>query len=83
MKRTMYSLAIAIFAATFISLGASCLAIAQEDGGNAVKPIPRGEWWMQRHAQKLAEVKKGGQELVFIGDSITHGWEGGGKVAEV
>jgi lysophospholipase L1-like esterase len=33
-------------------------------------------WWAERHAQKLAEVKAGPFELVFIGDSITHGWDG-------
>jgi beta-glucosidase len=37
-------------------------------------------WWMPRHEQKLAE--KAGMEqidLVWIGDSITHGWEESGK----
>lgn len=36
-------------------------------------------WWDTRHEQKLALVKQGGWDLVFIGDSITQGWEGGGK----
>lgn len=38
-------------------------------------------WWMPRHKQKLAELKsrKGNVDLLFIGDSITHGFEGGGK----
>ena len=38
-------------------------------------------WWMPRHEQKLAEAKKlkGQVDLLFIGDSITHGWETGGK----
>jgi sialidase-1 len=34
-------------------------------------------WWPGRHAQKLAEPKKG-VEVVFIGDSITQGWEKAG-----
>jgi len=38
------------------------------------------EWWLPRHEEKLAEARKlavAGQSpaLVFIGDSITQGWE--------
>jgi N-acetylglucosamine-6-sulfatase len=36
-------------------------------------------WWKKRFENKLKEVAEGGHELVFIGDSITHGWEGKGK----
>lgn len=37
-------------------------------------------WWLKRHEQKLAEVKAGADaEVVFIGDSITQGWEVAGK----
>ncbi|MES3021393.1 MAG: GDSL-type esterase/lipase family protein [Pseudomonadota bacterium] len=33
-------------------------------------------WWLPRHLEKLQEVKRNpGAELVFIGDSITQGWE--------
>ena len=38
------------------------------------------KWWMPRHEQKLEELA--GMEkvdLLMIGDSITHGWEGRGK----
>lgn len=37
------------------------------------------DWWKQRHQQKKPLAKKGGHELVFIGDSITQGWEEAGK----
>jgi len=37
------------------------------------------EWWMKRHAEKMKLVKAGGSEVVFVGDSITHGWEGNGR----
>lgn len=38
------------------------------------------DWWLPRHQQKLADAKtikeKGGKiDLLFIGDSITQGWE--------
>ena len=39
----------------------------------------RGPWWKDRHEEKLALAKQGGWELVFLGDSITHGWERNGK----
>lgn len=42
------------------------------------------DWWLPRHEQKLAEVKAhrdAGRrvDLVFLGDSITQGWENEGK----
>ena len=38
------------------------------------------KWWMPRHQEKLAEKEKMEQvDLLFVGDSITHGWENGGK----
>ena len=38
-----------------------------------------GCWQMTRHAEKMAEVAKGGAKVVFIGDSITNGWEQKGR----
>jgi len=35
--------------------------------------------WKERHQAKKALARQGGHELVFIGDSITQGWEGPGK----
>ena len=37
------------------------------------------KWWKPRHQQKVMLAKEGGHDLVFIGDSITQGWEGKGK----
>ena len=45
---------------------------------SAIIPVPRG-WWLQRHLQVNERVKKGDVDLLFIGDSITQGWETGGK----
>lgn len=36
-------------------------------------------WWKTRYEAKYAEVARGGYDLVFLGDSITQGWEGAGK----
>lgn len=37
------------------------------------------EWWRDRHRQKVKLAKEGNFDLLFIGDSITHGWESAGK----
>ena len=37
------------------------------------------EWWIPRHEQILNRIKYGNADLIFVGDSITHGWEGAGK----
>ncbi len=38
------------------------------------------DWWGKRHEEKLKEKEAMKQvDLLMIGDSITHGWEGGGK----
>lgn len=36
---------------------------------------------MKRHTSFNERVKKGNVDLIFIGDSITQGWEGAGKAA--
>ncbi len=46
---------------------------------SAVSPEPRGGGWMKRHESFNQRVTKGNVDLIFIGDSITHGWEGRGK----
>lgn len=48
----------------------------------ATATAQRGEdtpWWRQRHNQKVRGEKAAAPEVVFIGDSITQGWEGPGK----
>ncbi len=47
----------------------------------ATTPVDRmGEaWWKQRHEACVEITKKGGVDVMFVGDSITQGWEGEGK----
>lgn len=46
----------------------------------AVIPEPKNvDSWQVRHAQMNERVKQGNVDLIFVGDSITHGWEGAGK----
>lgn len=51
---------------------------------SAVEPVPRNDqWWQDRHKgfnQRVAEAGEKAQ-VIFIGDSITQGWEGEGKEA--
>jgi len=50
---------------------------------SATEPKPREAWWVARHEAYLKEVKEkaGNVDLLFVGDSITDGWHGGGKKA--
>ena len=54
---------------------ALCLTVsAQEPKDNpAAKPLNRD---IPRHKQFLKTVEKGEGDVIFLGDSITHGWEG-------
>jgi lysophospholipase L1-like esterase len=64
-----------LFGAVFVP-AMECEAAAN----TALEPIPRpDEWWTQRHEEKLAQVREGGLDMIFIGDSITHAWESEGK----
>jgi beta-glucosidase len=59
--------------------GLSSTAIAEEPQHAAVKPEPRNDaGWMKRHESFNERVKQGDVGVIFIGDSITQGWEGAG-----
>jgi len=53
--------------------------IAGEKQNSAVEPANRHSWWTLRNDAVNERVKQGNVDLLMIGDSITHGWEGGGK----
>lgn len=49
----------------------------------AITPQPLNEhwalsWWMPRHQEKLKQARDNNPELIFLGDSITEGWEKSG-----
>ena len=47
---------------------------------SALRAGPRNDdWWKSRHQSMNDQVRKGSVDLIFIGDSITQGWEGHGK----
>lgn len=58
------------------------LAFKSVEGRNhsAVIPAQRADqWWGPRHKAVNERLKQGNVDLLFIGDSITHGWENTGK----
>jgi lysophospholipase L1-like esterase len=57
------------------------LGVARADDkkeNTATKPVPRDEKWTKRHEGFVATAKKGGIDLLFLGDSITDAWGGEG-----
>ncbi len=55
---------------------------APKPAHDAIAPVPRpDDWWTQRHDSMNTRVKEGDVGLLFIGDSITQGWENEGKDA--
>jgi lysophospholipase L1-like esterase len=46
---------------------------------SAVTPLWRDGNWLQRHEGFVADAKKGGVDLLFVGDSITDFWRNRGK----
>ncbi|MGB0409105.1 MAG: GDSL-type esterase/lipase family protein [Opitutales bacterium] len=50
----------------------------------ALVPLPRhteAAWWLPRHEAKLREARSLRPDIVLLGDSITHNWEGPGRAA--
>jgi lysophospholipase L1-like esterase len=66
---------------TILPLAFAIVAQAAEakDNNSAITPAPRDPGWVKRHDGFVEIAKKGGVELLFLGDSITDGWRGGGK----
>ena len=59
----------------------SQLAFKSIEGKNhsAVTPSPRPGTWMSRHEAINKRLKESNVDLLFVGNSITEGWEGRGK----
>lgn len=63
------------------SLCLAAISLAETAKNLATDPKPREGGWMKRHESFNEISKKGEAQLVFLGDSITQGWEGNGKEA--
>ena len=53
--------------------------IYRSKGHAAVTPTHRLDWWGSRHQQVLQRIGQGRVNLIFVGDSITQGWEAAGE----
>jgi len=73
MKRILLTISLMLLTASASPL------VAGEKKHSAVEPAHRHSWWTLRHNAVNERVKQGNVDLIFIGDSITHSWEGGGK----
>ena len=73
MKDRLCSLAISIVCIGF--------SVSNVIGHSAVDPVPRGGGWLDRHKLINERVADTGEkaQVIFVGDSITQGWEGAGK----
>lgn len=74
-----------IFLAIIIFSIASAATYAKETTTpvkhSAITPSSRmnQKWWKERYDQKMKQAQDQGCEILFLGDSITHGWDGAGK----
>ena len=62
-------------------LFAQAPAVPTKAVNSATEPANRlnAKWWKNRHEQKVTAAQNTECDLLFIGDSITHSWEGRGK----
>src|SRR5437867_7105590 len=44
----------------------------------ATQPVPRDAGWLKRHEKFVEIAKRGGVDVLFLGDSITDAWGGEG-----
>jgi lysophospholipase L1-like esterase len=66
-----------LLAGTFVLAGLTMVesSTAQDKKENAaIKPMPREGNWMKRHEGFVADAKKGGVDLVLLGDAQTEEW---------
>ncbi len=76
---------IKVLVAAMLGIGPA-VAIAQtsqrqeQQTHSAITPADReADWWQARHKAMNTRVAQGNVDLIFIGDSITQGWESSGK----
>lgn len=72
MKRTRFALLCLFLLLPLANLSAESVALKPDDR--------KDQWWVDRHAANVQRMEQGDIDLLMIGDSITHGWEGQGKI---
>ena len=67
-------------ASLMVLLGVPVASAQTPVADSAIVPVSKTDaGWQNRFKQFNERVKQGNVDLLFIGDSITHGWEGEGK----
>src|SRR5262249_11373876 len=61
-------------ASVALVLTAWALSVSAQEQNSATKPVPREGNWMKMHESFLERAKGGSIDLLFLGDSITRGW---------
>jgi lysophospholipase L1-like esterase len=74
-------LSAALVASLVLSAALSGLSADDKPANTATKPADRlkQKGWKARHESFVKRAEKGGVDVLFLGDSITQGWEGNGK----
>lgn len=59
----------------------SVVGLYAQDPHSAIQPVPREGGWVKRHESfnRKVQENQGAIDLIFVGDSITQGWEGSGR----
>ncbi len=84
MKSNRFMFLLMLGSATGLSVGAANSLDPyglQGKTHSAVTAAPRtdADWWTPRHERILKRVAEGNVDLIFLGDSITHGFENKGR----
>ena len=79
MKRLASISCLFLFSSALLIDSGATLDAQETKPHSAITPAPRGGGWMKRHNSFNSRVAKGSVDLIFIGDSITQGWEGNGR----
>jgi len=69
------------FLFAIVAMTSLAFVTGQEKQNDAIVPVPKDAKWKERHESFNSRVKQGNVDLIFIGDSITQGWERAGKAA--
>jgi len=80
MKKHLGSILLALFTLQLLT-AATGQAQPSATAPATIQPVSRlqSAWWKERQAAKSQRIAQGNVDLLFIGDSITHGWENSGR----
>jgi lysophospholipase L1-like esterase len=69
-----------LLVATSIFVIVAAVGFADDKKNPCTTPVDRKDkGWVSRHESFVERAKKGDVDVVFLGDSITHGWDGAKK----